>query len=536
MKKIGLDFGTTNSTLCFYDPDQKNFDFYRMHSAGGPTYIPSFVRYEKEDGSVEIGKQAKTKQNDDDYSVFSGFKMLLGESKKERLEKYGFDSKTPDECAKSYIKKLFENYCNERNIPLEKIEDLVITVPEIWIKEHRHASREHLKKIINDLKLPLKKLISEPVAASAYFVHSYNKKYNSWFNGYLMLCDYGGGTLDLSLSNVEGEKITVLECAGKGHDNELLGKAGVAFDREVVTQVYEREKGEKLSRKNKKYYDLLDKFEEEKIHNQSDIEKRLEKYLKNKAVDKKVFLVDDLKFMASDLVNAFEKIIKPDLLNALNEMMGYIKKSNINYTDPEQFRIVMAGGFSSFYLVQKTIKDFFGSKASSDKRFDSCFDIEETALAIAKGAALIANNMVSIDLTCPISVGLRLKTDAGCGFLEDKDIAILQKGEKLSKYQQSVFLKGGISVSIDPSMRKTPIIIFLGDDDKRRYIRLDKGLNQLFKGTNIKGNKWKVGFSVNENFLFTLHTQDKNGNKQETPLGDLLEKVSGLIYNEEDKI
>jgi hypothetical protein len=91
-----------------------------------------------------------------------------------------------------------------------------------------------------------------------------------------------------------------------------------------------------------------------------------------------------------------------------------------------------------------------------------------------------------------------------------------------------------MTVNIDPSMRETPVILFLGDADDRRYINLDKRLDQFFANIH-KANKWKVGFSVNEDYLFSLHTEDKNGHKRDTQLGDLLQKVSGLIYNEETK-
>lgn len=91
-----------------------------------------------------------------------------------------------------------------------------------------------------------------------------------------------------------------------------------------------------------------------------------------------------------------------------------------------------------------------------------------------------------------------------------------------------------MTVNIDPSMRETPVILLLGDADDRRYINLDKRLDQFFANID-KANKWKVGFSVNEDYLFSLHTEDKNGHKRDTQLGDLLQKVSGLIYNEETK-
>ena len=533
MKNIGLDFGTTNSAISFFDHKHNILDCYRTRNAGS-SFIPSLVGFEKDEASIEIGQAARSCQSDNEFDVFCGFKMLLGLSNSEQLGNYGYIEKTPDECAKVFIQQLIDSYCKEKNNS-ESIDNLVITVPEIWIKEHRHASREVLKKICNDLNLPLKKIISEPVAASVYFVYNYKKEKQSWFNGHVMVCDYGGGTLDLSLTKVEAERITVLECTGKGQVDELFGKAGVAFDHEVVTQVFKRHKEKPLSRSHKKYFRLIEDFEKQKIFKKDSIDKKLTTYLRNEKIDKKLVVLDDgIECKPSDLVDAFNKIIKPDLIKALEEMKKYMIKHNVDYANPDEFRVVMAGGFSSFYLVQDTIKKFFESETSTDQRFETYFDIEETSLAIAKGAALVANDMFNIDPVCPISVGVKAKTIDGDGCTIVKDIPILQKGIQLSQYKDPVFLKGGFYVNIDPLMRKTRLILFLGDNNERQYIKLDKGFDYFFANIQLKDNRWKIGFSVNEDLIFTMHTQDKKeGQKKEVLLGDLLERISGLIYSEE---
>lgn len=531
MRKLGLDFGTTNSTLSYFDPSRKVLECYRMRNAGSSPYIPSFIRYDNEDDSVEVGRAARKSQNDEDYQVYSGFKMLIAEKRQEKLEEYGYIAKKPLECGKAYIQELLRCYCEEQNLD-DGIDTLIITVPEIWIKEHRHASREHLQGICAGLNLSAYRFLSEPVAASAYFTHCFKEKEGRCFDGHVLVCDYGGGTLDLSLSRAEGEKITVLECTGKGHDEKTFGKAGVAFDEAVIRSVYERENEKKLSRHDPEFVKFMDDFEEQKIDRKSDVDKVLGQYLKNRRVDKKAFRIDAMTFKASDLSDAFHQVIRPDLWKALEEMKGYFKAHGVDDSSRDHFRVVMAGGFSSFYLVQQTVKEFFGSQTQEDQRFDTCFTLEDTALAISKGAALVANNLINIDPTCPISVGLKVKTDIS-GILEDRDEPVLKKGIRLSEYQEPVFLNG--RVEVDPALRKEPLIIFLGDSAHRRYIRLDKKIDQLFPNTHVEDNQWEVGFSADENFLFTLHAKDARGKGQDTHLGDLLEKVSGPILVREGK-
>lgn len=529
MHKLGLDFGTTNSILSYCETDHKVVS-YRMGGAQASEYIPSCVAIDRDDGSLCVGRAARAKQGDKDYDVFCGFKMLLGEKNEERLTEYGYISKKPKEITRLYFQHLLQKYREEQNLR-EQIENIVITVPEIWIKEGRHLARECLREVSQELELPLKRFISEPVAASAYFSHCFREREKSWFSGHVLVCDYGGGTLDLTLSRIDGERITVLECTGKGHDERTIGRAGVAFDETVVIRVYEKIRGEKLSRSDPRFYKLMQQFEEQKIAQKEEVDKRLEQYLKRKTVNRKLFEIDSMEFYPPELCEAFDEVIRPDFIHALSEMKAFLEKNDIDCNDGDHFRVVMVGGFSSFYLVQRTVREFFGSQASGDRRFESHFSLQDTALAISKGAALVAGDIVEIDPSCPISVGLRVLSDANeSGVLRETDIPVLQKGVKISEYREPQFVRGGIRLQVDPTRRKIPIKIFLGDEERRCCIELDKAVDQLFPNVHEEGNQWRVGFSVNEDCIFTLHVEDAKGVRKETTLGDLQEKVSGLIW------
>jgi len=501
MYKLALDFGTTNCTLSYVDSYRKVLECYRMRSADGSPYIPSFVRYNKDDNSIEIGRPAKKCQKDDDYNVYSAFKMLLSETSKERLESFGYTDRLPYECAKAYISQLLNYYVSEKNLK-RGLENIVITVPEIWIKEHNHANHDKLLQICKELNLPLKKFVSEPVAATAYFVYNNYQQTKKWFTGHVLVCDYGGGTLDLSLCHVKRENITVLECTGKGQDQETLGKAGVAFDEYIISKVYEREYGKQISRTNPLFSEFVNSFEEQKIDEKKGVDHSLEELLYNDN-NKKVFKIKDMTFYAADFFNAFERVNHSVMKKSLEEMETYFKIHSIDYQNPKNnnFKIVLAGGFSSFYMVRHTLKVFFEYHPEIDLRFSSVFNLEDTALAISKGAALIANQLISVDATCPVSVGIRLNT-YNTEFVEEIDIPVLQKGVKILAYEKPVFIDDDIIIEIDPTMRETQVVIFIGDHGNRKYIKLTQHIDQLFPNAHVQDNKWRVGFSVTENFCF----------------------------------
>jgi len=539
MKSIGVDFGTTNSTLSYFDTLSRSLRCFEMQGASGTPYIPSFIGYDREDrSSTEIGTEVKCCQlegEDARYSVFSKFKMLLGEQNRERLEEYGFAFKSPVECARDYLSTLINSYLKDSCIDDGKIDNIIITVPEIWIQEISeqetgYLARENLKKICSDLNIPLVRLLSEPQAATAFFLYMHQQKKRTRFNGHVLVFDCGGGTLDIALSKVEKNSIRVLECTGKGNDTLFLGKAGVAFDEAVVRRVYQKNRNSKLSRSSLEFIKLLHDFEDRKIKSQKTVTEYLSNYLREKTFLKKIFTVDSIPFFPEDICGVFDDEIKPVIIEGLNEIRDKFAMHGVDESDPETFRIIMVGGFSAFHLVQRTVKEYFGSTSESDGRFKGEFSLADTSLAIAKGAALVAEGLITIDPVCPMTVGLQVETDMGGGFLQAMDVPILEKGVTISHYREPRYLEGGkIRVDVDTSQLNGSIVIFMGEESRRRRIRLEHSIENIFPNIDIPDNNWKIGFSVNDNLSFTLHAEDKSGEGRATPIGDILQRVSGLI-------
>ncbi|TGO03430.1 hypothetical protein PN36_06810 [Candidatus Thiomargarita nelsonii] len=519
MHHLGLDFGTTTSILSYHDGQR--IESFQLGGAGATPYIPSALSIDKTDNSLEIGQTALLNQGDKDYEVYTLFKMLLAEQNTDKLKEHGYVQHSPQTIAKQYIEQLLQRYRKERSIN-QPIRYLIITVPEIWVREGNHAAREALKKICTELQLQVK-LLSEPVAASVYFADRFKAKYQHEFHGHVLVCDYGGGTLDLSLSQVEGDQITVLEGTGKGTTKKTMGIAGVAYDKAVVEKVLNKQ-----AVTEKQFYELLIKFEKQKISQTDKLKKRLEQYRKNPATSQKVFKIGDDTVTAQHLGEVFDQLIQPELQKALTEMKEHLQTHHVDTSNGDKFRVVMVGGFSNFYLVRRAVRAFFKSQTEEDRRFETYFDLTDTALAISKGAALVANGTFKIFIACPISVGIRAKN----AFLEDEDILLLKKGTALEHYQQPQF-SGWLEVGSERTLNTKSLTMFLDiGSGKRRYIDLKGKLTDLIPNPNID-NKWQVGFAVDDDVMFTLHVKDKQGVEKSTALGDLEEKINGLHISEE---
>ena len=81
-------------------------------------------------------------------------------------------------------------------------------------------------------------------AASAFFAYNFRQMTKKNFEGNILLVDYGGGTLDITLTNVAADdgdsvEIKVLERTGAGENEEgKVGKAGIVYMETVMGRSY----------------------------------------------------------------------------------------------------------------------------------------------------------------------------------------------------------------------------------------------------------------------------------------------------------
>ena len=526
MKVIGSDFGTTNSILSFYNESTQSIEAWKMGGSDGENYIPSCLTLEEDE--IFIGSEARSMLKNQHKHTYSNFKILLHETDKKKLANHNYTDKTPKEITKLYIKTLIDTYKKEQNV--NEIDSIVITVPEIWLNDDM-LGRKAINEIAKELKLPLLQLISEPVAAGAYFLNNYKNKEQSSFDGHLLVFDYGGGTLDITLLQAFNEKIKPLERTGKGNDKKLLGKAGVVYDETVVLQLYKQTFNEELTKNTPEYYELLIDFEREKITQKKKIDTNIARFQKNPALNSEIFTLrcdkGKISVKPSNLVEVFEVLLKKDILESLKEIESYFTIYGINAENPEKFRIVMVGGFSNFYLSKSNVYDFFKSYTDSDRRFETHFTQEDTTLAISKGAALIANKFVKLDETYPMTIGLVLNKITSCGELEEIKDVVFQKGDKVATHS--------ITYNDKKVQNAGKITLFI-DNGKTNYkIKIDKNVDEIFPSYTQIANKWNIGFSIDANSFFYLHIKDESGKEIKTEIGNIIEQYKDCLIIEGSK-
>lgn len=194
---IGIDLGTTNSLACVYRDGKTE-----LIPNGLGTYMTNSAVSVLEDGTILTGAAARERLISHPERTAASFKRFMGTEKEFRL---GDKSFLPHELSALILKQLYE----DAKVYLgEEIEEAVISVPAYFDDNQRNATKLAAKLA----GVPVKRLINEPSAAALY--HNLHTKVQDCR---LMLIDFGGGTLDVSIVECFDNVIEIIAIAGDNH-------------------------------------------------------------------------------------------------------------------------------------------------------------------------------------------------------------------------------------------------------------------------------------------------------------------------------
>ena len=197
MAMIGIDLGTTNSLVSVY----RNGRAELLPNELGQYMTPSCVSL-LEDGSLAVGAVAKERLITHPEQTVSAFKTWMGTEKSFSLGDKEF---LPHELSAMVLKKLAQS---ARAALGEEIEEAVISVPAYFNDNQRCATRLAAQLA----GLPVKRLINEPSAAALCYSAALGRR-----EGKLLVVDFGGGTLDVSVVDCFENMVEILAIAGDNH-------------------------------------------------------------------------------------------------------------------------------------------------------------------------------------------------------------------------------------------------------------------------------------------------------------------------------
>jgi molecular chaperone DnaK len=520
---IGLDFGTTNSIVSYWQDGK--LEAFQYGGENGEKYVPSFIAYD--DGFVEIGKAARTTAaNHPEVPSYGNFKMDLPLD--DQFSNRYNSPKTPQSVTTDYLRELLLSSDNSYSFQAQQgpIAGLVVSVPEIWQRDIYNRGRERLQTVIAQhlgLEEQLIQLVSEPVAAAAYYAwESQHRQPNTQqppVEGNVLVCDMGGGTFDVSLCRVYGDnKVEVLYFDGQG--DRGLESAGVAFDRRCVRLAYEQKHGRSPDEQSTEFLNLLQQFEDVKISGHQKYSKKISNYFKapNDLAEKILYSFNGYRLNHKQVQEAFAPIAE-GIQRVMGQVTTWLKENNTSCD-----RLFFVGGFCQFLLVQHTITESLGSDLTPDK-IERQFNSIDSAFAISYGACLIANGLVQPSETYIHSLGIVVQSvDQETIEVRDKEITLVQGGTNLDDLASVKFAEIPPLASFQVN---EPLKLTLWIDPNSQGTILKQDLNDSVQLPQASPeDKWRVGMRVNRSQIAYLVVESLCGRKhQEYELGNIIAKV-----------
>lgn len=204
-KIIGIDLGTTNSLAAYWDGKRSVLIPNRF----GEYLTPSVVSL-SEASTFSVGKRAKETQLTAPERCAAGFKRGMGLDKRYVLGDRDFSAEELSAMVLRALKEDAETFLGE------PVEEAVISVPAYFGDKARRATRN--AGLLAGLKV--ERIVNEPSAAALCF-----RQLHEDAEGNLMVFDFGGGTLDVSLVDCFENVVEITAVSG---DNRL---GGMDFDR-----------------------------------------------------------------------------------------------------------------------------------------------------------------------------------------------------------------------------------------------------------------------------------------------------------------
>lgn len=422
---IGFDFGTTNSLISII---QDNQSIPILDEANRP--IPSVVAYSVTE--TIVGKAAKEliHSNNNQFDIISSPKTLLG---MDDISASGV-SYSPVDVVCEVIKHV-KNHAQQR---IEKefqgeylrdaLKKAVVTIP-VNMDGYR---RSLLRDAFNSAGIQIFQFVHEPLAALYAYIRDRFEKNKSFINEIenkmVLVFDWGGGTLDLTLCRIKDNTLYQI-----GNDGVQEDVGGDCIDAVIKNHI------ERLAR------DMPNRKELISLSKNHDADKKLMSACENLKIQlsaqesayisvNNFFDHEDV-----DVADIYIKITRSQLNEIIEKNIdkGIQRISNLldskGYSANSIHLCVATGGMINMPIIQHKLRDKFGAKKVEVT--------DKNTTLIAQGAAWIAHDQARLKL----SKSLELLLARG------NYMQLLQKGFELPIDNQSSHLPTYSLYCVDPS-------------------------------------------------------------------------------------
>ena len=376
-KIIGIDLGTSNSAAAIIQGGKPTL----IPAAEGTTVagkaFPSFVAFSK-DGELLVGEPARRQAVTNPDNTILEAKRKMGTDFVYKIQGKEYKPQQISAFILQKIKKDAEAFTGD------KITKAVITVPAYFDDNQRQATKD----AGTIAGLEVMRIINEPTAASLAFGLDKNKE-----DMKIMVFDFGGGTLDVTIMEMGGGVFEVMSTSG---DTQL---GGSDMDKAIIDYVadeFRKKDGIDLTNDNTAMTRIREAGEKAKIELSTVMETEINlPFIANDDSGAKNLEVKLTRAKLEDLVNPIVERCKSSIDKALEDA----KLSTSDIT-----KIVLVGGPTRMPLVKKFVSNAVGKEAES-----GIDPMEAVAFGAAVQAGIMAGDVTSdivlLDVT-PLTLGI----------------------------------------------------------------------------------------------------------------------------------
>ncbi len=369
-KVLGIDLGTTFSAMAVLQGGKPVI----IPNAEGERTTPSVVHIKN--GEIVVGTPARRQAIIDPEHTVMSIKRHMGEDYKVKIDGKEYTPQQISAFILMKLKKDAEAYLGE------KITKAIITCPAYFTDAQRQATKD-AGRIAG---LEVLRIINEPTAAS--LAYGLDKSHDHR----ILVFDFGGGTLDVSILEL-GEG--VFEVKATSGNNHLGGDDIDQIIMDWLIDEFKKEHGIDLREDKVALQRLKEAAEQAKKELSSKMETEINLPFIT-ATDK-----GPLHLNRKLTRNKFEVMIQPILDKARIPLEQALKDANLKPEDID--RVILVGGSTRIPAVQRMIKNVIGKDPDRSVSPDE---------AVALGAAIQAGvltgevkDLLLLDVT-PLSLGI----------------------------------------------------------------------------------------------------------------------------------
>ena len=377
-KIIGIDLGTSNSAAAVMMGGKPTLIPAAEGTTIGGKAFPSYVAISK-DGALIVGEPARRQAITNPDNTIVAAKRKMGTDHIFKLQGKEYKPQQISAFILQKIKKDSEAFVGE------KIEKAVITVPAYFDDNQRQATKD----AGTIAGLDVVRIINEPTAASLAFGLDKSKQEMK-----ILVFDFGGGTLDVTIMEMGGGVFEVMSTSG----DTLLG--GTDMDKVIIDYVvddFRKKTGIDLTTDSTAMTRIREASEKAKIElstvMETDINLPFIFHDPSSGTKNLEIILTRAKF--EELINSIVERCKPSVEKALED--AKLPTSDIS-------KIVLIGGPTRIPLVRKFISSLIGKEAES-----GVDPMEAVAMGAAIQAGIIAGDVTSdivlLDVT-PLTLGI----------------------------------------------------------------------------------------------------------------------------------